>query len=107
MTSRILKFLTASAAFSLFYGCSYSDGSDIPLAITAYHVYLFDKDKAPNGDHYAGSVETSYLSRNDNLQRARRLALSEATRLRFDTSNNRYYIICTGTNESRCVTKIR
>lgn len=107
MKTRLLKILAPIAALLLVFGCSASGGDDIPLGITAYHVYLFDKDKAPNADQFAGSVETSYLKRKDGLERARSLAYFEATRLKFDTNNPRYYIICTGTKESRCVTKIR
>jgi len=88
-------------------GCSVTGSDDIPLGVTGYNVYLFDSDKAPNGDRFVGKIETSYLSRKDNLDRARRLAFSEAKRLQFDVGNPRYYIICTETNDSTCATKIR
>lgn len=96
------------ALFSIgMSGCSLSGSDDVPLGVTGYNVYLFDKNKAPNGDHFAGRVETSYLGRTENLDKARRLAYSEASRLHFDTSNSRYYIICTETKDSSCATKIR
>lgn len=102
----------ALAYFALIFSlaltaCSMSGSDDIPLGVTAYNIYLFDAQKAPNGDHFAGRVETSYLKRKEDLSRARDLAHTEATRLKFDTKHARYYIICTETKESRCVTKLR
>lgn len=107
MKTKLLRILASVAALLVICGCTGTAGDDIPFGITVYHVYLFDKDKAPNADHFAGSVETTYLKRKDDLDRARRLAYAEATRLKFDTNNSRYYIVCTGTKNSRCVTKIR
>lgn len=95
--------------FTLFIlvGCSVAGGDDVPLGVTGYGVYLFDERKAPNGDYYVGTVETSYFSRKENLEKARALAFSEARRLGFDTSHSRYYVICTVSKDSGCVTKIR
>lgn len=105
-----MKAASAFVAFVCLFvlvGCSVGGGDDIPLGVTSYTVYLFDARKAPNGDYYAGTIETGYLSRKENLAKARALALSEARRLGFDTSHARYYIICTVTKDSSCVTKIR
>ena len=88
-------------------GCSMQDSNYIPVNLKGLNVYLFDEKKAPNADKFAGYIECSYLSREDGLSKARALAYQEAKRLGFDVSNGRYYIICTATADSSCVTKVR
>jgi len=83
------------------------DSNYIPFNLKGLNVYLFDEKKAPNADKFAGYIECSYLSREDGLARARALAYREAKRLNFDVSHSRYYIICTATADSSCVTKVR
>lgn len=88
-------------------GCSKHDPDYIPYGLKGLNVYLFDEKKAPNGDYFAGYIECSYLKREEGLSNARALAYREAQRLHFETLNGRYYIICTATSESSCVTKVR
>ena len=83
------------------------DADFIPYDLKGLNVWLFDAQKAPNGDCFAGHLESSYQKREEGLSSARALAFREADRLHFDMSNGRYYIICTLPSNSSCVTKVR
>ena len=88
-------------------GCSKHDSDYIPYGLKGLNVYLFDEEKAPNGDYFVGYVECSYLKRKEGLSQARTLAYNEAQRLHFKTSTGRYYILCAVTSETNCATKVR
>ena len=100
-----LAFLAILISFSL--GCSAVDKDDIPRSLTGFRVYLYDQEMAPNADYFAGEIQCRYSDRENGLMRARFLANDKADSLKFDTSTDRFYIICTTTKESNCVTKVR
>ena len=101
------KYYLSVFIILLLLGCGSKHDSDyIPYDLTGFDIYLYDDEKAPDGDYYAGSITCNYSDRNNGLSRARKLAYNKATELKFNT-NNRYYIFCTKTKKSSCVTKVR
>ena len=101
------SFITTALAIFCLTACSEYDSKYIPYKLTCFNVYLYDEKKAPDADYFAGSIQCTYKGRKEGLSRARSLAYHEAKSMEFDISNGRYYIICTSTKNSGCITKVR
>jgi hypothetical protein len=104
MTSRF-TFLFALIAF---LGAPEVKADDVPFLVTRLDVYLYDENKAPNADYFAGSVECNYFNRESKLNEARSLAYSVARSRGFHVDGaGRYYIICCIKAGGSIATKVR
>lgn len=106
-----MNYLKSAAAITCVIvglaACGGHDSDYIPYQLTSLDVYLYDADKAPNADYYAGTISCSYSDRKEGLQHARSLAYSVARQKGFHTDGGgRYYIICCMTKDG-CATKVR
>ena len=59
MADRLAVFLVL---FS-FFGVPDTRSDDVPFLVTRLDVYLYDENKAPNADYFAGSVDCNYFNR--------------------------------------------
>ena len=101
------RFVAMLALIS-FFGVSEVKADDIPLLVTRLDVYLYDEEKAPNADYFAGSVECNYFTRERKLNEARSLAYSVARARGFHVDGaGRYYIICCIKAGGSIATKVR
>lgn len=104
---RYYKETLATICIAGLTACGGHDSDYIPYRLTSLDVYLYDAEKAPNGDYYAGTIYCSYSDRKDGLQSARSLAYRIATEKGFSTDGGgRYYVICCMTKDG-CATKVR
>ena len=104
MTARLAAFLFLFA----FFGVSDAKADDVPFLVTRLDVYLYDENKAPNADFFAGSVECNYFTRERKLNEARSLAYSVARARGFHVDGaGRYYIICCIKAGGSIATKVR
>jgi hypothetical protein len=91
-----------------FFGFSDLRADDVPLLVTRLDVYLYDEDKAPNADFFAGSISCNYFTREKALSEARNLAYSVARARGFHVDPaGRYYIICCIKAGGSVATKVR
>jgi hypothetical protein len=104
MAARLAVFL---ALFS-FFGVPDARADDVPFLVTRLDVYLYDENKAPNADYFAGSVDCNYFNRESKLSEARSLAYSVARSRGFHVDGaGRYYIICCIKAGGSIATKVR
>lgn len=104
MAARLAVFLVL---FS-FFGVPDTRADDVPFLVTRLDVYLYDENKAPNADYFAGSVDCNYFNRESKLNEARSLAYSVARDRGFHVdSAGRYYIICCIKAGGSIATKVR
>jgi hypothetical protein len=104
MTTRLAVFLVL---FS-FIGVPDVRADDVPFLVTRLDVYLYDENKAPNADYFAGSVDCNYFNRESKLNEARSLAYSVARARGFHVDGaGRYYIICCIKAGGSIATKVR
>ena len=104
MSSRFVFLLTLMA----FFGALEVKADDVPFLVTRLDVYLYDENKAPNADYFAGSVECNYFTRESKLSEARSLAYSVARARGFHVDGaGRYYIICCIKAGGSIATKVR
>ncbi len=104
MTTRLAAFLVL---FS-FFGVPDVKADDVPFLVTRLDVYLYDENKAPNADYFAGSVDCNYFNREGKLNEARSLAFSVARARGFYVDGaGRYYIICCIKAGGSIATKVR
>ena len=90
------------------FGVSDVRADDVPLLVTRLDVYLYDENKAPNADYFAGSVSCNYLTREKALKEARELAYNVARARGFHVDGaGRYYIICCIKVGGSIATKVR
>jgi hypothetical protein len=100
--------LTILLALFAFFGISDAKADDVPLLVTRLDVYLYDENKAPNADHFAGSVSCNYFTREKALNEARELAYNVARARGFHVDGaGRYYIICCIKVGGSIATKVR
>jgi len=102
-----MPLATSLLVMAALISCASTDSDGIPKALIGYRVFLYDKTKAPNADFLAGTIPCNYSNREAGLLQARELARSTAEKRTFDTTTDRYYIICRVTKESECTNKIR
>lgn len=101
------RFAVLLALFT-FFGVSEVKADDVPLLVTRLDVYLYDEEKAPNADFFAGSIECNYFTRERKLNEARSLAYSVARARGFHVDGaGRYYIICCIKAGGSIATKVR
>lgn len=104
MFARITAFLVLIACF----GASDAKADDVPFLVTRLDVYLYDENKAPNADYFAGSIECNYFNRESKLSEARSLAYNVARARGFHVDGaGRYYIICCIKAGGSIATKVR
>ena len=104
MATRFAVLLTLLA----FFGTHEVKADDVPFLVTRLDVYLYDENKAPNADFFAGSVECNYFNRERKLNEARSLAYSVARARGFHVDGaGRYYIICCIKAGGSIATKVR
>lgn len=104
MTTRLAALLV----FFAFFGVSDAKADDVPLLVTRLDVYLYDENKAPNADYFAGSIECNYFNRESKLGEARSLAYNVARARGFHVDGaGRYYIICCIKAGGSIATKVR
>lgn len=104
MTTRLAAFLLL---FS-FFCVPDVRADDVPFLVTRLDVYLYDENKAPNADFFAGSVDCNYFNRESKLNEARSLAYSVARARGFHVDGaGRYYIICCIKAGGSIATKVR
>jgi len=104
MAARIAVFLVL---FS-YFGVPDARADDVPFLVTRLDVYLYDENKAPNADYFAGSVDCNYFNRESKLNEARSLAYSVARAHGFHVDGaGRYYIICCINAGGSIATKVR
>jgi len=81
---------------------------DVPFLVSRLDVYLYDENKAPNADYFAGSIDCNYFNRESKLNEARSLAYSVARARGFHVDGTgRYYIICCIKAGGSIATKVR
>lgn len=101
------RFAVLLALFT-FFGVSEVKADDVPFLVTRLDVYLYDEEKAPNADFFAGSIECNYFTRERKLNEARSLAYSVARARGFHVDGaGRYYIICCIKVGGSIATKVR
>lgn len=104
MTSRFVALLLLFT----YFGISNANADDVPFLVTRLDVYLYDENKAPNADYFAGSVDCNYFNRESKLSEARSLAYSVARARGFHVDGaGRYYIICCIKAGGSIATKVR
>jgi hypothetical protein len=104
MFSRLAFFLTLTAIF----GATEVKADDVPFLVTRLDVYLYDENKAPNADSFAGSIDCNYFNRESKLNEARSLAYNVARARGFHVDGaGRYYIICCIKAGGSIATKVR
>lgn len=104
MATRFAVLLTLLA----FFGTHEVKADDVPFLVTRLDVYLYDENKAPNADYFAGCVECNYFTREGKLNETRSLAYSVARARGFHVDGaGRYYIICCIKAGGSIATKVR
>jgi hypothetical protein len=107
---KLMNYYKEALAITCIMGlaaCGGHDSDYIPYRLTSLQVYLYDAEKAPNADYYAGTIPCSYSEREEGLQKARALAYRVASQNGIKTDGGgRYYIICCMTKDG-CATKVR
>ena len=104
MAARFAVLLALLASF----GVAEVKADDVPFLVTRLDVYLYDENKAPNADYFAGSVECNYFTRERKLNEARSLAYSVARARGFHVDGaGRFYIICCIKAGGSIATKVR
>lgn len=95
-------------ALAAFFGVSEVKADDVPFLVTRLDVYLYDEEKAPDANYFAGSVDCNYFNRETKLDEARSLAYRVARSRGFHIDGaGRYYVICCIKVGGSVATKVR
>jgi hypothetical protein len=102
MDKLFARHILAVLCALLLSSCDSHDSDYIPYGLKGMDAYVYDNDA--DVEHYAGSVEGNYLSKDDTLSGCQSLAYSTARQKNLDDWG---YVCCTVTSSSSCATKVR